>query len=232
VTKLNGRVTEPNGRGTFYRLLLAIKLLKSHSRFSGPMITVLVGPLHKEFKVHRDIICVESKYFAAACSEHWLAKDGVVKLPEDEPAIFELVLKFLYSDSLPDDVLIEYLTFTAISAELRLYVLADKLQYTSLLQRLDEAFSRLVYGGPENDEPNTVLKANEVQYVYENTPSSSGLRKTVAHSVAVALANKMTTVHEVHELCISMPELGTDLITELTYGVESAFAITGWSIRW
>lgn len=47
------------------------------------LITVLVGAGEERFTVHKDVICVKSKFFRAACSDRWQeGQEKVVRLPE------------------------------------------------------------------------------------------------------------------------------------------------------
>lgn len=58
--------------------------------------TVLVGPHETKFIVHKHILCQVPFFEVCLNSNMWEAKENVVKLPEDTPAGFDLVVKWLY----------------------------------------------------------------------------------------------------------------------------------------
>lgn len=75
--------------------------LLGDSRFSD--VTVIAGtgshPNSKEYKLHRSVICLNSKFFDAACKENTFieGKSRIIKLPEIKPTVFDEVVKWLYS---------------------------------------------------------------------------------------------------------------------------------------
>ena len=69
--------------------------------FASGTVQVLVGPNKESFDVHKDIICLRSPFFEAACSERW-SKSGqssAIELPEDDPEVFNTYLSNLYGCS-------------------------------------------------------------------------------------------------------------------------------------
>ncbi|KAI9784670.1 MAG: hypothetical protein M1816_000786 [Peltula sp. TS41687] len=52
----------------------------------------------QEFKVHKVILCGQSKFFDKACDAGWKeGAEGVIDLPEDDVAVVEAMLRFLYT---------------------------------------------------------------------------------------------------------------------------------------
>ncbi|MCJ1244201.1 hypothetical protein MMC30_001399 [Trapelia coarctata] len=125
-----------------------------HSQFSGPIVQVAVGSDAKSFYVHQNILCGASDYFAAACTERWLADDGIVKLPDDDPRIFQELLNYLHVDDSIFDDLWE-IKEGDTSPHIQLYLLADKLQFKNLLSKLEFWCCGSLYGcsGDHDYEP-------------------------------------------------------------------------------
>ncbi|EME38705.1 hypothetical protein DOTSEDRAFT_28923 [Dothistroma septosporum NZE10] len=64
-------------------------------------ITILVGKAEDKFLVHKATICARSPYFAAACSMKWeQGQEGVVRLPNHSPKAFDMIVHWLYTDTL------------------------------------------------------------------------------------------------------------------------------------
>ncbi|KAF2431767.1 hypothetical protein EJ08DRAFT_575494, partial [Tothia fuscella] len=64
----------------------------------GPIIIVIVGvdAKSKTFHVHRDLIASSSLFFHKALNGQFKEKDGVVTLPEQDAAKFEIYVNWLY----------------------------------------------------------------------------------------------------------------------------------------
>ncbi|KAB8292259.1 hypothetical protein EYC80_008001 [Monilinia laxa] len=64
---------------------------------SGKYSDLIIKCQEKELKVHRAIVCSQSKPLAAAVDNGFKeAKTGVINLEDDEPEIVEYMIKFLY----------------------------------------------------------------------------------------------------------------------------------------
>ncbi|KAL9598110.1 MAG: hypothetical protein Q9179_004035 [Wetmoreana sp. 5 TL-2023] len=59
----------------------------------------------QEFKCHKVIVCAQSKFFEAACSNGFKESSASkIELPEDDPYLIGLMLEFLYTQTYtPDD---------------------------------------------------------------------------------------------------------------------------------
>lgn len=63
------------------------------------MINVVVGAegLLESFHVHEELLCRTSDFFTAALSKDWKeSRQKIVRLPEDDPDLFEIFADFLY----------------------------------------------------------------------------------------------------------------------------------------
>lgn len=70
---------------------LSAKSFKDH-------VIVLVGPKEVKFMAHTEVICARSTFFKAACSNKWNSSDSV-KLPEDDPDVFDCYIRCLYENT-------------------------------------------------------------------------------------------------------------------------------------
>lgn len=193
------------------------------------MITIVVGPLSKPFNVYKEILCAESKYFAVACAERWFEDDGSIKLPDEDPKLFEELVKSLYSGEYTEKI--ERGEPEGVRRQFKLYVLADKLQLMSLTKEMEDWFDYSLYGRSHTEQGDYPY-LGEVEYIYRHTSPASGLRKILAHSIARSLGDSMVQVEGLSQLWTNIPLFGTDLISELTRGIVQATREGRRSIRW
>jgi hypothetical protein len=136
-------------------------------------IDVLVGSQEELFVVHKDVICVSSKFFKAACSQRWVeGKEKKVRLPEVEPKIFQSYVAWLYSgdyrmQACKDDT--KYVIDSAIDAAIELYLLGDVLDDISFRNKMMEVQVCQDLG--------RVPCTATLREVWERTPPTSPLRK-------------------------------------------------------
>lgn len=185
---------------------------------SSPIIEIVVGPASESYSVDRSVLCSQSDYFTAACSERWLAEDGTIRLPEEDPVIFELLLKFLHKKSYPS--VLGKKMVGVVRPQFVLYVLADKYRVPKLVEGLNFWFSETLYS-PRNYAYSfaNYVSDCEIRFVYENTPPSSVLRRMVARSVVHEIAKKLIDLtipgQGILQLCIELPDFAHDLVAEM-----------------
>lgn len=78
-------------------------MLKRISYITGDIITLYVGPKHKRYQIHVDLLRC-SAYFEAKIYPHShtpSAPSNDVSLPDLEPTIFELLITWLYRRTIP-----------------------------------------------------------------------------------------------------------------------------------
>jgi hypothetical protein len=98
-------------------------------------IKVLIGQQAKLFNVHKNIICNRAPFYKAACAPCWTEASQPIKLPEDDPEIFDIYLHCVYTNCVDVGDLNDILAGEECSAKnmrpyrrlVRSYILADRL---------------------------------------------------------------------------------------------------------
>jgi len=134
-----------------------------------------------EYYVQKAFLMHYSDYFRKALSGTWKeAEDGVVKLVDVEPAVFNLFLEWLYTQQVPNDCS-EYnrianagLQFTFSNTgplwKIKLYVFADRFA----VAKLRTALNRQIVNDPEAVSRITWDNFS-VTYAFDNLPSTNPL---------------------------------------------------------
>ncbi|KAK8180440.1 hypothetical protein HDK77DRAFT_495768 [Phyllosticta capitalensis] len=66
------------------------------------LVTFIVGPDHKEFSIHKSVVCARSPVFDKALnSEFKEGKERTIVLEETEVGVFKVVMHWLYTSQLP-----------------------------------------------------------------------------------------------------------------------------------
>ncbi|GME65788.1 Btb poz domain containing protein [Neofusicoccum parvum] len=166
-------------------------LLRRAELLDGEALTVLVGEDKKAFFVHRKLICEFSSFFRAACNGPWKeSEEGIVTLPEDGPEEFGIYLKWLYTNELIDknastenDAHGNPYQIGRPNTLARAYVIGDKIQ--------DILFKNAAIGALIQQISTTKsYPTGLAQYVYENTPEKSPLRRLLVDFYAYGSTSK------------------------------------------
>ena len=153
------------------------------------MVVILVGPEEKRFELPRSLLCESSLFFSKAFEGHFKeATDGTLKLPEDDPVAFTKLALWMYEKKIDGLNILTY----AIQ-ELRekfegfcqLYYLADKLQFTALL---DETMLQIAEFDKWGGEEEVILPC--VAEIYDKTGKGSPLRDFVTRTLAQYFAEE------------------------------------------
>ncbi|KAL8895298.1 MAG: hypothetical protein Q9192_003725 [Flavoplaca navasiana] len=183
--------------------------------FSNDFVTIEVGLEKVPFVIHKGFICTHSKFFDAAFNRSFREETTQsVHLPEDDPKIFDVIHKFLYTGllTIPHEGEDSILSFSEC---LGVYVMGDKLD---LLEACDAATTRIstLIGHSE------IISTKSIFSVYERTGSTSLLRRFV---VAVMVQNLQYNIDEVTvrkpEALTSHPEILLDLLAQLKHDVTA-----------
>ncbi|EMD01277.1 hypothetical protein BAUCODRAFT_204622 [Baudoinia panamericana UAMH 10762] len=183
----------------------------TESFFDGKTIEVVVGPQKTSFHVHEKRIRSQSAFFDTALKTRWQkAEDRRVNLPDDKPETFKNYVHWLYTSKLqsekPGNTLgtgSSYQTFS------ELYVLAEKL-IDPVCQ--DRAIDAIVFEMRVNRSRSFYLSlyyptANNIEYVYQNTPAGSSLRKLMVDAYVYQGADywiEDTVIGQNHEFLVNL----------------------------
>jgi hypothetical protein len=154
-----------------FKAVTAQGVLTLHRDYNfNSTISVLVGDKQEPFTVHRDLICDSSKFFKAACSQHWVeGREKEVRLPAVMPWDFQRYLAWLYSKKL--EAASKGLRDIVVYATIDLYILGDVLDDI----RLRNAAVAFLFGleySPEKGLPGFPT----VEKMWAQTPPNSSLR--------------------------------------------------------
>lgn len=78
----------------------SLRTLVNNSLFSD--IQIVVGPQEQRFHGHKAILAARSVWFESALNPLYReAHEGIIRLPEEDPKIFEMLFEFLYTGDYP-----------------------------------------------------------------------------------------------------------------------------------
>jgi hypothetical protein len=160
---------------------------------SGPTVDVYVGDERKHWSLHRNLLCYHSEYLKAELqnspeatpkSKAKISTDGSsslrLDLQDDDPAGFELLVKWLYQGKL-DDV-------STISND------QDKYSYAVACQKLHKLCDRFEMPKLKNiaidqyrkglNEAGLVPDADELDLIYRQSPRASSFRRLMVQIAA------------------------------------------------
>lgn len=129
----------------------------------------------KEFKIHKLILCTQSKYFSKAFNGDWKeSADGAVRLEGDDVSAVEAMLQFMYTFDYDASGGAEH-SSSPMVFNVRVYSIADKYDVPALKSQAKQKFETTVETCWDMDDfPYAVAQ------VYNSTPSvDRDLRKVV-----------------------------------------------------
>jgi len=145
---------------------------------SSRVVTVQVGPDKVTWSLHENLLSETCDFFKVAFRGEFKEKSGELELPDDDPAAFELFIRWLYAKRASLATSSPFLPINGpadVRQYLQLYVLAAK----HLIEDLQNEVMDIVYDyfAPEG-EPYPDLR--DVQYLFENTDSKDAMRILLA----------------------------------------------------
>ena len=73
----------------------------THSTLGSEIVTILVSPKRKAFKIHKKLLCDRSDYFSKAFNGRFQEANGEMHCPEDDPTAFGHLVNYFYRNTLP-----------------------------------------------------------------------------------------------------------------------------------
>ena len=145
---------------------------------SGPTIDFYVGSERRHWSLHRNLLCHHSPYFEAEFLGNEVSK-ATIKLPDQDPAGFELLVKWLYQGSLDDvsDMTDEKKYDYSVACH-KLYLLCDKFDMPQLRNVSIDQYRQGLF------EAQLVPDAEEINDIYRRSPPGSPFRKLMAQIAA------------------------------------------------
>lgn len=152
---------------------------------SGPTIDFYVGPERRQWSLHRNLLCHHSPYFESEFLGNEASKgpkrsgEHKIDLPDQDPAGFELLVKWLYQGTLDDtsDMTDEKKYDYSVACH-KLYLLCNKFEMPILK---NESIDRYRQGLLEAQ---LVPDAEEINEIYRSSPVGSPFRKLMAQIAA------------------------------------------------
>ena len=144
-------------------------------------VALIVGPERLHVTVHKDLLCKETAYFKKVFASGFKeGEDKTISMPEDDPDIVDIFLKWLYGDEQATTFMAMFDSIDMCGADfddkdflevLELFFFADKYGVKRLNDHLIDCFY--------NCSINTFYHPTIEQYkmVFEKTPAQSGLRR-------------------------------------------------------
>jgi len=136
-------------------------------------VVIEVGPEKIKYHVQRLFLTHYSDYFTKALSGSWReSEDGVVRLVDIEPGIFNLFLEWLYTQALPSHEILHANGFSIIEHgwQIKLYVFADRFAVPALhivMNRKIIAGYPLIKSAP--------WRYHHIIYAFDNLPPTDPL---------------------------------------------------------
>jgi hypothetical protein len=183
--------------------------------YGSTPITVLVGPSEKSYTVHKDFMTSASLVFSAMLNGNFIeGNEGRIKLPEEDPYIFDHIVAILYRGVAKSDVDIKPVTIASstgyknVSICVRLYIALDKYQLNVAKNEVIDVMRAKM------KHENKCFNNDTIAYIYNETTHNSPLRKYAASLVAFRAAVDGVKTTEFRQLIMDYPEFGFDVITQ------------------
>ncbi|KAK4540191.1 hypothetical protein LTR36_009689 [Oleoguttula mirabilis] len=141
------------------------------------IIEVGTGDTKRTFEVFKGVLCFYSAYFSSALNGRFReSTEGVIKLPTEDPLIFDLFHHWLFTRRLFDSTLepsslLDYRTIA------KLWIFADAHLVPLLQNTIADIFAEKMMTSV------TAPDSQTIDFIYENSSQGSLLRYTVVQSI-------------------------------------------------
>jgi hypothetical protein len=192
---------------------------------SGPMVNIYVGEAKRHWSLHKNLLAYHSEYLQAELQQSpdsspkkdSGASDGLrLDLPDDDPAGFELLVKWLYQGKLDDVSSIEddQEKYEYAVACQKLHVLCDRFELPKLKNiAMDQYRKGLSQAG-------LVPDAEELNAIYKQSPETSPFRRLMVKIAARQIMDPDSDKDaESYRKCFEgSPDFAIDLVNAIKSG--------------
>lgn len=208
--------------GHFWWTALLDDQAKSLSQrlLSGPTVDFHIGPDRRQWSIHRNLLCHHSTYFEAEFLGNEVSKaekrsgEQSLELPDEDPAGFELLVKWLYQGRLDDmSNMTDEAKYDYSVACHKLYMLCEKFD----LPLKNEAIDRYRQG---LREAQLVPDAEEINEIYSRSPPGSPFRKLMTQIAARQIMDPDSDKDaESYRKCFeNNPDFAVDMVNAIKVG--------------
>lgn len=149
------------------------------------MVTVLFGAAEQRFTVHKDVICVKSKFFRNACSKRWPeGEEKIVRLPKARSTrAFQIYMDWTYTNELVIDNVDRPTAGTRlVDKVIEIYLLGDVLDDVKLRNKALELLN------VQCNASDRCLHWTQCNLIWDHTASTSSLRKYLVDRMVTTLS--------------------------------------------
>ncbi|KAL2062702.1 hypothetical protein VTL71DRAFT_5774 [Oculimacula yallundae] len=169
----------------------------------------------KEFKVHRIVVCLQSKPLAAAVDGKFKeAITGEIDLDGNEPGIVQYMLQFMYTQDYTDSALSKRIPASsgmtgsaALLVHTKLYIIGDQLDIQPL-----KALAKNKYEATVSEFWNSDSFVTSLELLYKETSEDDRLLKEIAVKVAGQHVKELCDRGDFVALCKANGEIGFDVL--------------------
>ncbi|KAF2998171.1 hypothetical protein E8E13_003250 [Curvularia kusanoi] len=145
------------------------RLTQTIATRQGEAVTILAGPSHESFRVHKELLIEHSEFFKDAFKEPGEeAEEDLVRLQDIEPDIFHIFLYWMYFQELPGQSVENIAQFQM--ARVKAHIFGDRFIAHGFLKVVRYDFVDVMFEGQ-------MLYCNTVIYGWNNLPSHDPLRE-------------------------------------------------------
>lgn len=188
---------------------------------SGPTVDFYIGPDKRHWSVHRNILCYHSPYFENEFLGHEVSKaakksgEQKLELPDEDPAGFALLLKWMYHGTLEDmSQMTDEQKYDYSVACHKLYMLCDRFDLPLLKNICLDRYRQGL------QEAQLVPDAEEINDIYRRSPAGSPFRKLMTQIAARQIMDPDTEKDaESYRKCFEdNPDFAVDMVNAIKIG--------------
>ncbi|KAL0257830.1 hypothetical protein SLS55_006995 [Diplodia seriata] len=168
----------------------------------------------REFKVHKDVLSLRSRYFLRMFQQRYLETvTGKIELQDEDPDAVADMIGYMYSThfyrvQMPDPTYI-----AMIDRHVQLCIVADKYEVDGLLHVALNGVRRSFSFCPADDWPSPAALLRIITHVYDSTTERSTLRRIMVESLSQPRYNSL--IDSMRERLYESPDFLYDMMKQL-----------------